>query len=85
MSSWGKNTTWLVPLSQPEMGGLELLREVKQVSPSTPVLVMSGYSAQLTQMTDAFAHAAGFVRKPVNLPALAKVLHEALAGGAGPA
>ena len=69
----------LTDLVMPEMGGLELLGEVKKASPGALVLIMSGYSAQLTDTSGAFAQAAGFVRKPVSLAALAKALHEALA------
>ena len=71
----------ITDLVMPEMGGLELLAAIKQMAPEAPVILMTGYAAQLVDKTSGAAAADGFVRKPVNLPVLAAAVRAAIDGG----
>jgi two-component system, cell cycle sensor histidine kinase and response regulator CckA len=57
----------LLDLTMPRMGGEEVLRELRHIAPSLPVLLCSGYPAQ--ELTERFAGQglAGFVQKPYRL------------------
>lgn len=63
----------------PRLGGLEVLRELRQTSPKPPVLMVSGddRSALINQAMD--DGAAGFLRKPVPPPLLIRAVHRLLA------
>lgn len=63
----------------PRLGGLEVLRELRQNSSKPPVLMVSGddRSALINQAMD--DGAAGFLRKPVPAPLLVRAVRRLLA------
>jgi CheY-like chemotaxis protein len=56
----------LLDLTMPRMDGLEVMRELRHVTPLVPVLVMSGYSEQEISVRCAGIGANGFIQKPFN-------------------
>ena len=53
-------------LKMPEMDGIELLREVKRLTPWVPVLLMSGYGDIPTAVRAIKAGAVDFIEKPLD-------------------
>ena len=51
-------------------GGLELLSYVREVSPETKVIIMSGYGTEATRSEAYRLGAACFLEKPINIPQL---------------
>lgn len=68
----------LLDLSMPVMDGREALREISQLDPRVPVLLMSGYDK--TDSTELLTtdQVAGFLQKPFQAACLAAALREAL-------
>jgi two-component system, cell cycle sensor histidine kinase and response regulator CckA len=60
----------LLDMTMPHMSGDKVFHEIKKISPSTPVLLMSGYSEE--QASAMFQNQAlpGFIHKPFRLAAL---------------
>lgn len=54
----------LLDLTMPRMDGLEVLRELRNLAPDIPVLVMSGYSEQEVSVRCEGTGARGFIQKP---------------------
>jgi CheY-like chemotaxis protein len=72
----------LTDLSMPHLSGTELGRRMLDLRPDTPIVLFSGYSAELSPDE---ARAAGFravLNKPMTLAVLAESLHRALADAA---
>jgi CheY-like chemotaxis protein len=70
----------LTDLSMPHLSGVELGRRVLDLRPDMPVVLFTGYSAELSQEE---ARAIGFravLHKPMTLAVLAEALHRALDG-----
>lgn len=74
-----KISVLVTDMRMPEMNGLELLRKVEEISPSTIMLVLSGYT-QISQIlatinqVDIFK----FIAKPWEQDELVKMIHKAL-------
>lgn len=51
-------------------GGLELLSYVREVSPETKVIILSGYGTEATRSEAYRLGAACFLEKPINIPQL---------------
>ncbi|MBN2716759.1 MAG: response regulator [Deltaproteobacteria bacterium] len=64
--------------SMPKMSGLELAREIHAISPSTPILLYTGYSAQVDKlkMSDYGIHR--ILLKPLRMNMLAQVVREVI-------
>jgi len=57
----------ITDLRMPKMGGLELLRSVKEKFPNLPVVVISGYSTESTEKELLSAKADSFLSKPFRM------------------
>jgi signal transduction histidine kinase/CheY-like chemotaxis protein len=68
----------LVDLLMPEMKGDEVARLVHAMLPNTPVLLMSGYSADTIVEEFAAMRLAGVIQKPFTINTLRATLHAAL-------
>ena len=58
----------LVDLIMPGMNGVETCKGIKEISPKTQVLLLSGYPREVAQLQHAFVNAGGkdvFLRKPL--------------------
>jgi CheY-like chemotaxis protein len=80
----GRYDLVLTDEAMPELGGVELAREIRRLRPELPIVLMSGYSgAQLTER----AHAAGVaevLRKPLVRRDIAEALGRALRPSGAP-
>jgi signal transduction histidine kinase len=68
----------LLDLTMPGMNGEELLRHLRQVRPTLPVVVMSGYSEEELSQRLAGLHPNGILHKPFTLDKLRISLRQAL-------
>jgi PAS domain S-box-containing protein len=68
----------LLDLSMPRLSGADALRELRRIDAATPVVIMSGYTADTSVQSLHTAGAAGFLAKPFTLEALRSVLSSAV-------
>ena len=68
----------LTDLDMPELSGLDLLREIKRVSPDTPVIMITAYGTVDSAVEAMKLGAFHYVTKPVNRDALLHTLENAL-------
>jgi len=68
----------ITDVNMPYMSGIELLKSVKEFSPSTEVIVMTGYMTQEILTEANLSGAFDCVSKPVNIKNLKSVFHEAI-------
>ena len=66
----GLITAVLLDLTMPEMGGVEVARQLAQRAPHIPVIVMSGYSAEEVEQQMGRLPLAGRLQKPFTLQSL---------------
>jgi len=64
--------------TMPKMSGTELLTELLSLRPELPVVLCSGYSAQVNEADAKKIGARAFCMKPITMPQLASVVREAL-------
>ena len=69
----------ITDLTMPEMNGLELTRQLRALRPDLPVLLASGFSAELNRENLHAAGVADLLEKPISMTALADVLQRTLA------
>lgn len=67
-------------LTMPGMTGIELARHVRNVRPSLPIVLMSGYTAALAPAQLKADGIRLFLQKPHSIDALGRGIHEALRG-----
>ena len=75
-----KITAVLLDMMMPVMGGEEALRELRAISPSTPVIGSSGYSEALAMRYFGDKGLTGFLQKPYAAQALAECVKRAVEG-----
>ncbi len=68
----------LTDLTMPELTGVELSREIKQVRQELPVVLFTGYSDQLSREEALEAGIDAYCMKPVSLRELSNVIHATL-------
>ncbi|MBI4661699.1 MAG: response regulator [Verrucomicrobia bacterium] len=68
----------LLDLTMPDLNGLEVFRELKQIQPEARILVMSGYSEQETVAKFEGNGLAGFLSKPFKTEELSRMLQSVL-------
>ena len=68
----------LTDVNMPDMGGLDLLRTIKERQPTQPVIVMTGYACKETILEALKADADDFISKPFNLLQLQTTINKAL-------
>ena len=66
--------TVITDFKMPEMDGIELARKIKEVSPSTQVIVYSGYAPNDQEASDIKAAADGFLTKPISIEQMNAIL-----------
>jgi signal transduction histidine kinase/ActR/RegA family two-component response regulator len=81
----GRFALALTDLAMPEMNGLEVARRLHELRPDLPVLLASGFTADLTPEALREAGILAVVEKPIAMQALAAQLRRALAGAIRPA
>lgn len=68
----------LTDVVMPEMGGIELLRVIRERNPSLPVVIMTGYSPQNAEGNPILEQIAGYMEKPLVLEQIAQIIYHAL-------
>ncbi len=74
----------LVDLSMPRLSGMDTLVQLRDIDPTVPVVVMSGYTADTSVESLLAAGAAGFVAKPFTVAGLRGALSAALGRSSPP-
>jgi PAS domain S-box-containing protein len=67
----------LLDLTMPVMGGMECFREMRRIDAAVRVVISSGFSADTTASEVIAEGAMGYVSKPYDIDALARVIREA--------
>ena len=67
----------LSDLKMPEMSGMEILKNIKQLSPATPFILMSSYGDMDTVIEALREGAFDYIRKPIDLDLLTQILQRA--------
>lgn len=67
----------LSDLKMPEMSGMEVLKKVKQISPSTQFILMSSYGDMDTVIEALREGAFDYIKKPIDLDLLTQILNKA--------
>jgi CheY-like chemotaxis protein len=68
----------LADATMPDLGGVEVLRQIRAQAPNLPLLLMSGYTENAYHQTDEL-RLAGFVGKPFRIGELAATIDAAVA------
>jgi PAS domain S-box-containing protein len=68
----------ITDLTMPEMSGLEVSRQLRQLRPDLPVILTSGFSADVNHETLAAAGICEVLPKPISWNDLADILHRVL-------
>jgi len=68
----------LVDLKMPKLGDLELLRAIRRLSPSLPVIMMTGYPSIAIAVQAIQEGAADFITKPIQLDELESALNKVI-------
>ncbi|MEE9493326.1 MAG: sigma-54 dependent transcriptional regulator [Gammaproteobacteria bacterium] len=68
----------LTDMRLPDGNGIDLVREIQEASPDTPVAVITAHGNMETAVEALKAGAFDFIAKPVNLPELRKLINSAL-------
>ncbi|MBN1828925.1 MAG: sigma-54-dependent Fis family transcriptional regulator [Deltaproteobacteria bacterium] len=72
----------ITDMKMPKMGGMELLRGIKERSPDTPVVVITAYGTVNTAVEAMREGAADFIMKPFSLDSLESVVKRVLSDAA---
>ncbi len=72
----------LLDLTMPGMSGVETFHAIKQLRPSMPVMLTSGYSEQQTSAKFGSGDIDGFIQKPFLPAALVDAMRVVLTAGA---
>ncbi|MCG8618097.1 MAG: cache domain-containing protein, partial [Desulfobacterales bacterium] len=67
-------------MTMPELTGLQLAREIKQVSPDIPFIICTGFNDQVSAETVDALDIQGFIQKPVLKSEMSRVIHRSLHG-----
>ncbi len=66
----------LVDVELPEMNGFDLTREIKEIQPDFPVVLITGYSHLYRPQDVLSLDVEAFLRKPLNIPELIKIMNQ---------
>jgi PAS domain S-box-containing protein len=70
----------ITDLTMPEINGLEVARQVRELCPDMPVILASGFSAELNPENLRAAGICELIEKPISITALAEAVRRALEG-----
>jgi DNA-binding NarL/FixJ family response regulator len=68
----------IIDLKMESMDGLEVSREIKQLNPKTPIMILTGYGSMETAIEALRLHLDDYVLKPVNRDDLFEKIHHCL-------
>ena len=65
----------LTDIKMPGMDGLEVLKKLKEIDPSIPVIVVTGHGDTALEQKALSLNASGFIHKPIDREEIEKVLN----------
>ena len=68
----------IADLRMPGMDGLTMIREVKQINPHIPIIIITGYSSESAAIEAVNLGVAGYLTKPVGIPQVLAAAAKAL-------
>ena len=68
----------IADLRMPGMDGLTLIREVKQINPQLPIIIITGFSSESSAIEAVNLGVAGYLTKPVGIPQVLAAAAKAL-------
>lgn len=68
----------IADLRMPGMDGLTLIRQVKQINPQLPIIIITGYSSESSAIEAVNLGVAGYLTKPVGIPQVLAAAAKAL-------
>lgn len=68
----------VVDVRLPDLSGLEVLRRVRRIDPTVPVIMLSGHGSRESVRTSMSLGAFDYLTKPLNHEELRRLAHEAL-------
>ncbi len=68
-------------LSMPQLSGADILRQVREIRPDLPVIILTGFDETFTREEAIKAGASGYLYKPVAIHELARAIREVVEGG----
>ena len=68
----------IADLRMPGMDGLTLIREVKQINPQLPIIIITGYSSESSAIEAVNLGVSGYLTKPVGIPQVLAAAAKAL-------
>lgn len=68
----------ITDIKMPQMDGLAMSQEIKQLAPKTKIIIMSAFDDKEKLLASITLQIFRFVKKPVNITTLTKILQEAL-------
>jgi excisionase family DNA binding protein len=68
----------IADLRMPGMDGMTLIREVKQINPHIPIIIITGYSSESAAIEAVNLGVAGYLTKPVGIPQVLAAAAKAL-------
>ena len=71
----------ITDLRMPEMDGMELLRELKKLKPSMPVIMLTAYASDETALEAKKLGVFTYISKPFNVTGLLGIVKRALCDG----
>jgi excisionase family DNA binding protein len=74
----GAYSLMIADLRMPGMDGLTLIREVKQLSPSLPIIIITGFSTESSAIEAVNLGVAGYLTKPFRVPQVLAAAAKAL-------
>ena len=73
----------ITDMRMPKMGGIEVLRKIKEKSPATPVIVITAYGTVNTAVEAMKEGASDFIMKPFSIDHLESIVKKVVAGKDG--
>jgi excisionase family DNA binding protein len=68
----------IADLRMPGMDGLTLIRELKQINPQLPIIIITGYSSESSAIEAVNLGVSGYLTKPVGIPQVLAAAAKAL-------
>ena len=68
----------IADLRMPGMDGLTLIREVKQINPHLPIIIITGFSTESSAIEAVNLGVSGYLTKPVGIPQVLAAAAKAL-------
>ena len=80
----GKYDLVVTDMTMPNMTGIQLAREIKEIRPTMPIILCTGYSHQMNEEKCKALGIQGFIMKPVMTKELAGIIRNVLDESSSP-